>query len=234
MRFSSARTAITMYLTHQHLKPGFEAADLVTMFLEERIRSQGGRVGARKRAFMSGKKDSFHSLSATGANSNVGSDTRFRTWKGLELGDICRGLNERTIGKPAYTWALYAYGGEDSIDTLNGIRRQSLLIGHMLAEFREAGGKLNAKNIRKMGALAAAALQDYKVRDCTGRAKYKPAEICRKVGVSHSNWASHWQPKFERLQEILNQLAAKALAPVSARLAEIADYEDEEAVLALS
>lgn len=244
MQFTSAREAVCYYLCHQLMTPANDMEKLWVK-VQHTVRGGAGKV-----------------------------------WLGVELGDLCRGLNERNlawlflnrgndlqnrdiriaylleemlknpeseraadeyelelerlrdrkeyaicIGKLAYRWALYAYGGEDSTLKWDGLKHSLALAEYMIIKYKEAGNKVTLKGYKKISKLATLALQDFKIRDCTGQPKWKDADLAKQMGVDQANWKRTWEPKMKIMQAALNELASLSLAPVRLRLDELAEME---------
>jgi hypothetical protein len=144
-------------------------------------------------------------------------------WLGLELGDMVRPINKlKTLPK---AWAMYAFAGEGHYSRYQYV----CLIAHVIAACRRDHKMTNLSNdvVIKLYRMAPLALEDYAMRDVTGRPKYKDSEICERIGVKHSNWEKCWKSKFNSMQYALDKLSREALGPISAKLAEIQELEDE-------
>lgn len=138
-----------------------------------------------------------------------------RMWLGLELGDMCRDLNERNLGKAAYTWALYAYGGATDENNWQDQKRKLSLIRYVLDNYPR---KITAANVLKVSKLAECAVDDFIALDINGKSKFTPAQICAATGIKQANWVKVWQPNYIAMQDVLDRLSARCLGVVAARL----------------
>lgn len=134
-----------------------------------------------------------------------------RMWLGVELGNICRDLNERRLGKMAYLWAQYAYG-----DGRGGL---------VLAAYVLSTQLVTDETRDRLTALAACAVLNHAQMDGTGRAKLRTADMCRAAKIYPSNWARDWADVYRGMLDVCDGLAKRSLGVVADRLNRIADLE---------
>lgn len=128
--------------------------------------------------------------------------------------DVFRDISWRkavNLVAPHYqAWINYCYG-----DSTNyGL--QMLLVTHVWAAFltlqKETGAPtMSKKTIASIRSLVYLAVQEAKIITNRGEGKYKPGELARLMGTSHSNWTTNHQPRWESLIRICEQLDREAL-----------------------
>ena len=141
-------------------------------------------------------------------------------WLGLELGDLVRPLNR--LPALQKSWAMFSYAGQGHWKKADFDRIKDCVT----SKYKTSKKKDILDDKHK--ALIETAIFDFSHRENTGRQVFTDAQLCRQIGVLQQNWVKVWEPKMREMQLPLHDLARESLAPVYARIAEIAEIEKEE------
>ena len=106
-------------------------------------------------------------------------------------------------------WVRFAY----LPTTVDEWQHEAVVARAVWAEFEPTIGKPRAKTLKALKALAYLAQRDYRSR-VNRQETYTVQRLAELAGVSEGNWYHDWQPRWRRLQGILQALDEKALDEV--------------------